>query len=137
MIFVQKLGYYAPKENKTMVTQITIPVPSLPADWHSTAVGIIGAAATLVQQYTKTGSVNLETVGVAVLIAVVCWFIPAKPGATDQAAMVQTVEGIVNSVVGSKLPAIVAQQMAVNPLVQSGVDAVVAVTAQAEVLPAN
>ena len=83
--------------------QVTLNIPSLPADWHSTAVGIIGAAATLVQEYTKTGTVTLETIGIAVLIAVICWFIPAKPGAADQAAMVQTVEGIVNSVVGSKL----------------------------------
>jgi len=118
-----------------IMAQVTLNIPSLPADWHSTAVGIIGAAATLVQEYTKTGTVTLETIGIAVLIAVICWFIPAKPGAADQAAMVQTVEGIVNSVVGSKLPAIVTQPMAVNTLIQSAVDATVAVTTQPDAAP--
>ncbi len=117
------------------MAQVTLNIPALPADWHSTAVGILGAAAALLQQYTKTGTVNLETVGIAVLIAVICWFIPAKPSPTDEAAMVSTVEGIVNSVVGSQLPAIVTRQMSVNPLVQSAVDTVVAVTDQSQATP--
>jgi hypothetical protein len=91
-------------------------------------VGILGAIALILKPYLATGQVTLEQVAIAVFVAVVCYFIPAKPSAKDQAAMVATVSGIVDGALSSKLPAMLTQQRAVGDLVTSADDALIAAT---------
>lgn len=111
-----------------MSKAITINVPSIPADWHSTAVGLLGAIALILKPLLETGHVSLQTVAIAVFVAVICYFIPAKPGAKDQAAMVETITGIVDKAVGDKLPAVLTQVRAVPELVVAADDAAIAAT---------
>lgn len=91
--------------NKEIDMSTTVTLPSLPSDWHTTLIGILTAIGTLLQQYSSTGTLTWERVGIAVVIAVVCWFIPAKTPPVDQAKIVDTVVGIVNSTLPSAVPA--------------------------------
>ena len=111
------------------MAQVTLNLPVLPKDWHSTLAGLVGAIGLQYQQYTKTGTVTVETLIIAAVVAVLGYFIPAKSSLATEAAMVDTITGLVKSTVGAKLPALVSQQLAVNPLAATAVDAVVAVTA--------
>ncbi len=105
---------------------VTIPAPSVPADWHSTLLGLIGAIGLLLKQYTATGTFTYETVAVAGFVAVVCYFIPAKTGPADQAKIVDTVTGIVNSTLAGKIPAAMTTPQTVNGVESAVVDAAAA-----------
>lgn len=113
------------------MAQVTLTLPSIPKDWHSTVVGLLGAIGVLVQHYTQTGTVTLEQIAIAVFVAVVCYFIPAKPTPKDEAAMVATITGIVDATLGAKLPAVLTQVRTVSGTASSVVDAAVAVTTEA------
>jgi hypothetical protein len=104
--------------------QITIPIPSLPADWHSTAFGLLASACYLLKIYTVAGSITLEQAAIALFVTIICYFIPAKPGKADQAKMMQTVQGIVDSTLGAKLPEILTKPVAIPGIAETALEAV-------------
>lgn len=108
------------------MAQVTIPIPALPKDWHSTALGLIGAIGLLLKQYTATGTFTYEGVAVAVFVAVVCYFIPAKVSPLDEGKIVDTVVGIINGTLGAKVPASVTSAQVANSLESAAVDAAAA-----------
>lgn len=110
------------------MAQITVNLPTLPKDWHSTLVGLLGAVGLILQQYLKTGTITYETLILAVIVAVLGYLTPAKPSVSAEQAMVATIEGVVNSALGAKLPAALTAAQATNGIVQAAADAVVAVT---------
>ena len=107
------------------MTQIVIPpinVPTVTPNALTNALGVIGAIGVLLQPYLKTGSVSLETVAISIFVVVVCYFIGKKDPAAE-AQFVSTIEGIVDSTLGTKLPALLTQAQPVNALETALVDA--------------
>jgi len=114
------------------MAQVTINVPTVPKDWHSTAVGLLGSIALLLKEVLATGTVTLETVAIAVFVAVVCYFIPGKDNAKDEAKLVEKITGIVNASVAAKLPPVLTKEHEVSELARSAVDVAVKVTGAEE-----
>ncbi len=104
------------------MAQVIVTVPSVPKDWKSTLLGIIAAIGILLKAYIATGTFTYEGVAVAVLVAVICYFIPAPLTPEEQAALTATITSTVNQVAGDKIPAVMTAPQTVNPLEQAVVD---------------
>lgn len=107
---------------------ISIPVPTLPADYKSTVLGLIGGIGLFLQRYLKTGTFDYETIIIAVLVIVFGYLMGKEASPAMVQTITSTIEGIVNNVLGSKIPAILTQAQATNAIEQAATDAVVAVT---------
>ncbi len=104
------------------MAQVTVTVPNVPKDWKTTLLGIIAAVGILLKAYIASGTFTLEGVAVAVLVAVMCYFIPAPLTPEEQAALTATITNTVNSVAGDKIPEVMTAPQAVNPLEQVVID---------------
>lgn len=102
--------------------QIVIPVPVVTPNAMTNVLGILGAIGVLLQPYLKTGSINLETVAIAVFVAVICYFIGKKDPKVE-AQLVSTISTIVDSTVAAKLPEALTKAQPVNALETTLVDA--------------
>lgn len=108
------------------MAQIVIPpinLPSVPKDWMSTLLGIIASVSVLVKAYIEAnGHISLEVYAIAVLIAVICYFIPAKLTPAEQAALAATVATNLNAVAGAKIPAVLTEERAVSEIEKTALD---------------
>ena len=102
--------------------QLVIPVPVVTPNAMTNVMGVIGAIAVLLQPYLKTGTISLETVAIAVFVAIVCFFI-GKKDPKIEAQLLGTISTIVDSTVAAKLPTVLTKQNAVNSLETALVDA--------------
>ena len=118
-----------------MSNQITIPIPTITNNLATNVIGILGSAGLLLQPYLKTGSISVETIILAVLVAVICFFIGRKDPQTEAAAM-NMVASLVENTINSKLPAAITAAMPAPSLAVNAADAVVQVAqAQAPAAP--
>ena len=103
------------------MNQIVIPVPNVTPNVTTNILGVIGAIAVLLQPYLKTGTISLETIAIAVFVAVICFFV-GKTDPAMEAGIVKTVSGVIDSTLATKLPALLTAAQPVNTLETALVD---------------
>lgn len=90
-----------------MSVQVTLPIPKpsdLPADWKTTLFGVITAAGKLYYDYATTHQVTWEGAAVAVLIATIFYFLPAKmkPTPAQELDLTEKVTAIVTDILAKQ-----------------------------------
>jgi hypothetical protein len=103
-------------KRRMKMTQVTVNVPTVTPNAMTNVLGVVGGIGVLLQAYVKTGgSISLETVAIAVFVALVCFFI-GKADPALEAKMVDTISTVVDSTIESKLPTVLTQLNTVNAL---------------------
>lgn len=90
---------------------ISVNVPTiadLPSDWKSTLFGLLTLITTLAVQYFQTGAVTLPVCAGLVVVAIICYLIPAKFKPANKAELVEQIEKIVADMLAKNTAATVA-----------------------------
>ena len=110
--------------------QITVKVPTiadLPKDFKSTFFGMFTAVTTLLVSYFQTGSVTLPVAAACVVVAIVCYMMPAKIKSTDEINIAEQVEKIVTDILAKNAAATLADGEALEASVTKTVLATLSV----------
>ena len=88
-----------------MATTVTIPTTAdLPTDWKTTLMGVIAAVIVLVKMYLSAGVITWEGAAIAVGVAIVGYFLPAKVKVSpdEELVLTQRIAAVVQDLVAKQ-----------------------------------